>query len=184
MTEEKFREIYREYYPVVKKVIYSILYDADLAEDVCQEVFILFAEKMDTAEEKYYRNWFLINARRKAIDFCRKAYQVHEITVVSSEVDTLLGEMDITWNSFDKTDDIEDEITHRIALRELAGKLLRSLAKKNSDWYEIVIRMHIKGEDTKEIARALGISVESLRAKKHRIKVWLNKHYRDKYEDI
>ena len=45
MTEEKFREIYRQHYQIVKKVVYSILRDIDFAEDVSQEVFIRFLKK-------------------------------------------------------------------------------------------------------------------------------------------
>lgn len=45
MTEEKFREIYRQHYQIVKKVVYSILRDIDFAEDVSQEVFISFLKK-------------------------------------------------------------------------------------------------------------------------------------------
>lgn len=45
MTEEKFREIYHQYYRLVNKVIFSVLHDADFSEDVCQEVFLSFLEK-------------------------------------------------------------------------------------------------------------------------------------------
>lgn len=69
MNEEKFRKIYQKYYHLVKKVAFSILQDLDFSEDVSQEVFLLFSAKSDTLEEEYYRQWFLVNAKRKAIDF-------------------------------------------------------------------------------------------------------------------
>lgn len=72
MTEEKFREIYRQHYQIVKKVVYSILRDIDFAEDVSQEVFISFLKKADTLQEEYHKQWLIVNAKRKAIDFCRK----------------------------------------------------------------------------------------------------------------
>lgn len=55
MTEEKFREIYRQHYQIVKKVVYSILRDIDFAEDVSQEVFISFLKKADTLQEEYHK---------------------------------------------------------------------------------------------------------------------------------
>lgn len=45
MTEEKFRKIYRQHYQIVKMVVYSVLRDIDFAEDVSQEVFILFFKR-------------------------------------------------------------------------------------------------------------------------------------------
>lgn len=59
MTEEKFREIYRQYYQIVKKVVYSILRDIDFAEDVSQEVFISFFKKAGTIQEEYYKQWLI-----------------------------------------------------------------------------------------------------------------------------
>lgn len=186
MTEDKFQKVYRQYYQFVKKVVYSVLRDIDLSEDICQEVFIIFTEKAVSLPERYYEQWFLINARRKAIDFCRKSYQIHEVAVSHSDEMEIPQDRQAVWTSCKHygKNGIEDEITHRLALREFTGELFEDLEKKNSDWYEIVMRMHVEGQDAKETARALGISLENLRTKRHRIKVWINKYYRKKYEDI
>lgn len=69
MTEEKFREIYHQYYQLVIKVVYNVLHDKGFSEDICQEVFLAFLEKADSLEEQYYKQWLLVNAKRKAIDF-------------------------------------------------------------------------------------------------------------------
>lgn len=186
MTEDKFREIYHQYYQLVMKVIYNVLHDVDLSEDVCQEVFLLFIEKQHEVEEMYYRQWFAVNAKRKAIDFCRRAYQVHEVTAMETAEDENSSESDRRWSSCgnNQSRGFEEEFIHKIILRDLTEKLFEELAKKNFDWYEIVMRMFVEGESAEETARALGISIGSLRAKRHRIKMWFNKHYRDVYESI
>lgn len=186
MTEDKFREIYRQHYQIVKKVVYSILHDIDFSDDVCQEVFILFSKKADTLQEEYYKQWLIVNAKRKAIDFCRKSYQVHEVTAGSSNEDELFAEEGIIWtsNRSGKQPSVEEEITKKLAIQEFTGRLFEDLEKKNSQWYEIVMRMNVEGKGASETARALGISVESLRVKRHRIKVWINKYYRHKFEDL
>lgn len=79
MTEDKFRSIYQQHYRLVMKVVYSVLKDVDFSEDICQEVFLLFSENVDTLEEECFKRWFIVTAKRKSIDFCRKAYQVHEV---------------------------------------------------------------------------------------------------------
>lgn len=186
MKEERFREIYHQYYRLVKKTVYSVLRDVDLSEDICQEVFILFSEKADALDEAYVKQWFVVNAKRKAIDFCRKSYQVHETTAASCEEGEILPETAVFWTScgYNAQNSIEDEITHKLALRELTGKLFEDLARKNLDWYEIVIKMNIEGKGAEETARALGISIENLRAKRHRLKVWINKNYREKFRNL
>lgn len=186
MKEEKFREIYHQYYPLVRKVVYSILHDNDFSEDICQEVFILFSKKEDTLDETYYRQWFLVNAKRKAVDFCRKSYQVHETTLASSEGNEIGAEIPPMWSSCSRGsgNDLEEEVTHKLALQELTGRLFEDLARKNSDWYDIVMSIVVEGKDAEETAQSLGISMDNLRVKRHRIKTWMNKYYWDKYKDL
>ena len=86
------------------------------------------------------------------------------------------------WIYGQRQDFFEDEIAHKIMLRELTGKLFQDLANRNSEWYEIMMRTVVEGESPEETARALGISVENLRAKKHRMKEWKKEHYRDDFE--
>ncbi len=186
MTEDKFHEIYRQHYQIVKKVVYSILHDIDFSEDISQEVFMLFFKKADTLQEEYYKQWLIVNAKRKAIDFCRKSYQVHEVTASSSSEEELFKEEGIMWTSYyaGKQSSVEEETTEKLVMQEFTGKLFEDLEKKNSQWYEIVMKMNVEGKDALETARALGISVENLRVKRHRIKVWINKYYRHKFEDL
>lgn len=46
------------------------------------------------------------------------------------------------------------------------------------------MKMNVEGESAEETARSLGISIENLRAKRHRIKVWINKYYREQFENL
>lgn len=177
MTEDKFREVYHQYYRLVKHVVYNVLNDINLAEDICQEVFLLFTRKEKTLDEKYYRQWFVVNAKRKSIDFCRRTYQIHEVTT------EMISEENEFLEMSDKKS-LEDKIAHQMILEEITGRLFQDLEKKNSDWYEIAMRLYVEGEEPEETARALGISIENLRTKKHRMKKWLNEKYKDELEDF
>lgn len=132
MTEEKFREIYRQHYQIVKKVVYSILRDIDFAEDVSQEVFISFLKKADTLQEEYHKQWLIVNAKRKAIDFCRKSYQVHEVTAGASNEEELFAEEGIMWtsNRSEKQSSVEEETTKKLVMQEFTGKFFEDLEKK------------------------------------------------------
>ena len=78
MTEEKIR-LSINIYQLVKKVVYNMLRDEGFSEDVCQEVFLAFLDKADTMEAKYYKQWLLVNGKRKAIDFASRI-RIYETT--------------------------------------------------------------------------------------------------------
>ena len=46
-----------------------------------------------------------------------------------------------------------------------------------------MMRMVVEGENADETARALGISKGNLRAKKHRLKKWINENFKEIYEE-
>lgn len=185
MTDDKFQEIYHQYYQLVKSVVYDILKDIDFAEDICQEVFLMFAEKASFLNERYYQYWLIVSAKRKAIDFCRKSYQVHEVTTEAFPQEEVLYENESEWNSnsISNRNSFEDRVMNKIVFQEFTGKLFEDLAKKDSVWYEIVIRLYVENQDAEQVARDLGISIETLRTKKHRIKKWIKKNYSDKFND-
>lgn len=186
MTEDKFRTIYQNYYQLVRKVIYSVLNDADFSEDICQEVFLSFCEKSDNLKEEYYKQWLIVTAKRKAIDFCRRSYQVHEVTASIQETEEDINYSNSAWVSNRNYAEVamEEAVMRKLEVWDLAEKLLAEFKIKNMDWYEILKRSILGEEKSEDIASALGISVESLRAKKHRIRVWIQKHYKDKFEDL
>lgn len=43
--EAMFRQVYDEVFPVIYKVAYHVMYDADLAEEICQDAFVRFYDK-------------------------------------------------------------------------------------------------------------------------------------------
>lgn len=51
MERESFNRIYKQYYKLVIHVAFDLLHDYDLAEDVCQEVFVKFHKKIEGLDE-------------------------------------------------------------------------------------------------------------------------------------
>lgn len=92
MKIERFDEIYSKYYKLSLKVAYSVVHDVDLAQDICQEVFIHMFFKLDEIDEKFAKAWILAYSKRIAVDFCRKSYNRHEGQRVSRR---MTGEMEL-----------------------------------------------------------------------------------------
>ena len=84
---EQFNKVYDEVFPVLLKVVYKITGSLDIAEELCQEAFIRFYERMedfpDINQAKYWlirvsKNLALNHQKRKGRE--KRAYEraIHE----------------------------------------------------------------------------------------------------------
>lgn len=174
MRDLDFEIVYRQYCKLVMKVARTILRDYNLAQDICQDVFIRFYEKADCLDEKYFKAWLLVNTRRKAIDYYRKSYKKHE------KVDSLQEGSSEVKGEYQEEDDVIDRIVHK----ELTHRLMEDLEKHNKDWYVLVMRIIVENEEPQVVARDLGLSIEGLRTKLHRARTWIRKHYKAEYDQL
>jgi RNA polymerase sigma factor (sigma-70 family) len=69
---DKFSEAYFEYYSLVRSVVYARVRDLDDSEDITQEVFIRFYEKMDEVENP--RRWLLGAVRNVVFEYYRRRH--------------------------------------------------------------------------------------------------------------
>ena len=92
MTEEKLREVYDKYYRLVMKAAYDVLKNFDDSQDVCQEVFHKLIQKWNKVSPEDYAGWLALTARRKALDFLKKSYRKHEMTVLEQPCENGKGE--------------------------------------------------------------------------------------------
>ena len=169
MTEEKLREVYDKYYRLVMKAAYDVLKDFDDSQDVCQEVFHKLIQKWNKVSPEDYAGWLALTARRKALDFLKKSYRKHEMTVLEQPCENGKGEH------------AERLIYHREATT--GEDLLDAIIKREFTTEIMTMQVYEQATDA-EMAAALGLTIENLRVKKHRMNKWIEKTYGDKYEDI
>ncbi len=172
MKREEFDRMYNQYYRLVIHVAYDILQDYALAQDVCQEVFVKFNEKIEGLDEDKLKGWMLRNAQRKTIDVLRKAYRRREIPVVDEKMEDKLVVECLT------------EIENESSRRAFRGFLLEELKEQNPMWYDMMLRVVVYEEPAKEVAADYGITVMNLRMKLSRARRWLYKKYYKSYWDL
>lgn len=185
MTEDKIRKIYYQYYRLVLKVAVDTIHDYDYAQDISQEVFMTFLRKYEVLDERRYREWFAVCAKRKALDYRKKAFRIHE-TLAKADVEDEGADENIskTGDARKRLYTYRDKMLNKLILKDFTGKLLTDLEAHNKVWYEILVRSKILEESDEEIAHALGITVNNVRAKKHRLKEWIKKNYSVEYEEL
>ena len=69
--------------------------------------------------------------------------------------------------------------------KEFTGKILNSSEGKEYGLVcRVVMRTCVMGESDEEIARALGITIGNVRAKRHRMMEWLKQRYQSEYDSL
>ena len=172
MKREEYDRMYKQYYRLVIHVAFDILQDYALAQDVCQEVFIKFHQKIEGLDEDKLKGWMLRNALRKSIDMLRKAYRRREISVLEEKMEDKLVVECMT------------ELENEICREQFHSFLLEELKEQNPMWYEIMVRVIVYEEPAKEVAADYGITVMNLRMKISRARRWLNDNYYKHYREL
>lgn len=63
-SEDLFRSVYEEVYPVLTRILYRYTYDLEATEDICQEAFIRYFEHMDQAPTSQEARYWLIRVAK------------------------------------------------------------------------------------------------------------------------
>lgn len=67
---DRFTEAYYQYYPIVFNAVYVKVNDIDDTEDICQEVFIRFYNKIDEIEN--YKQWLYGTLKLVVFEYYRR----------------------------------------------------------------------------------------------------------------
>ena len=172
MKREEFDPVYVEYHQMVTHLAYDVLHDYDLAQDVCQEVFMKLDEKIESLDRERIKGWLLRCGKRKAIDFVRRAYRKNEVSVIAEKMEE------------DFVVEYLLEIETEKSRKQFRNFVLDRLREKNQTWYELLVRVVVESEPAVIVAEEYGITVENLRMKISRARHWLYKNYYQSYLEL
>lgn len=72
MNEQKFIKVFHKYNRLVRKLVISRTGDEMLAEEVCQQVFLYYFERMNMIDDDLIKPWLLLTAKNMTYDYYRK----------------------------------------------------------------------------------------------------------------
>lgn len=151
--DKAFTEIYERYFDRVKSFLLRYLKSQELAEDVCQNVFIkLWQTRSQDFELRELSSFIFTIAKRNAIDYLRRASIEHTaMAVIYKEIDFLSVSVEAEYQEKEYNQFIED------VLNSLPpqSKRVFDLCRKDQKSYE-------------EAAEILGISKNAV--KKHMVR--------------
>lgn len=176
VNHDRYTEIYRAYVNDVYKTALRYSENQHAAEEIVQEVFYKLYIHRENINFDAASGWLITTARRMALNYKRdndREIPVEEFYEGVSE--TLAG------------DDLEDEflkVLHDEGCRELLDKILDEMFRKNERWYEAVTITYGLEKPQKEVAEAMGVSLEVLHAMLYRARQWIKKNYGKEYERL
>ncbi len=70
---DEFRSVYDSVYPVLIRIVYRVTNDMEIAEELCQEAFIKFYERMDVFPDHDQAKYWLIRVSKNlALNFQKR----------------------------------------------------------------------------------------------------------------
>jgi RNA polymerase sigma-70 factor (ECF subfamily) len=164
-NELAFRELVRRYERPVFSLVYRMVRDRELAEDLSQETFVKVLNAIDSYRPEHkFSSWIFKIANNAAIDHLRRR-----------ELDTLSldGAPDaVTPDRQEATalqvGDRTESPLEELEARELGNQIERAIARLRPEYRSCIMLRHIEGRPYEEIADILGLPLGTVKTYIHR----------------
>lgn len=175
--EEEFAIIYESCADEVYRACRHIAMDEDLAQEMAQQAFVNFYERMDTLEVKCPKAYIIRSARNLLYNYFRDTKR--EIQPDYEEDETQRIEPIV-----ESVEERYFEELKKSMVGKLTEEILADLKENHENWYEVIYMIFFMDMDHDEIAEKLKITKEVLYSRLHRAKVWIRKNYKAEFEKL
>lgn len=163
--EDAYGELLRRFQRPVHKMIYHMVHDHALAEDLTQETFVRLLDELDKYRpELKLSSWIFKIANNATIDQLRRR-----------ELDTLSLEGAPQATSPEQVEATALQIRHsgespleEVEARELGGQIERAIAQLRPEYQSCIILRHVEGRPYEEIADILDLPLGTVKTYIHR----------------
>jgi len=163
--EGAFREILRRYERPVFSLVYRMVRDRTLAEDLAQEAFIRAFNAISSYDPTYkFSSWLFKIANNHTIDYLRKrkldTVSIHGAPSASSAEE--VSRTSITLESREEQPDAYVES------RELGGMMEEAIGQLRPEYRSVILLRHVEGYAYEEIAEAMDLPLGTVKTYLHR----------------
>jgi len=168
--EAAFRELIRRYQRPIFSIIYRMVGDRELAEDLAQETFIKVLNAIDSYRPEHkFSSWIFKIANNAAIDHLRR--RELETLSLDGAPDAITAERQgaTALQVRDRAESPLDEME----ARELGSQIERAIARLRPEYRSCIVLRHVEGRAYEEIAEILGLPLGTVKTYIHRARAEL-----------
>ena len=163
--EAAFRELVRRYERPVFSLIFRMVRDREIAEDLAQDTFIKVLNNIDRYRPEFkLSSWLFKIANNVAIDHLRKR-QLDTVSMEGSPHASTATEIEAT--SFEIASQQESPLDEMEA-RELGSSIERAIAELRPEYRSCIMLRHVEGRSYEEIAAILDLPLGTVKTYIHR----------------
>ena len=163
--EPAFRELVRRYERPVFSLIYRMVRDRALAEDLAQETFIKVLNAIRSYRPEFkFSSWIFKIANNAAIDHLRRR-ELDTLSLDGSPHAQTPEEMQSTALQLGAR---QESPLDEVAARELGGQIDRAIAKLRPEYRACILLRHVEGHSYEEIAAMLDLPLGTVKTYIHR----------------
>jgi len=170
--EPAFRELLGRYERPVFSLIYRMVRDRTLAEDLSQEAFVRAFNAIGTYKPSYkFSNWILKIANNHTIDHLRKR-QLDTVSIHGSPHATTADEVSQTQVVVASDDESPAAYVEH---KELGSQIELAIGELREEYRTVIVLRHVEGYAYDEIAEIMDVPLGTVKTYLHRARAELRK---------
>lgn len=168
--DDAYRELLRRYQRPVFSLIYRMVRDRELAEDLAQETFVKVLNALDSYRPEFkFSSWIFKIANNAAIDHLRRR-QLDTLSLDGAPQATTPERVEATaLQVSDRGESPLDELE----ARELGSAIEQAIGKLRPEYRACIILRHIEDRPYEEIADILDLPLGTVKTYIHRARAEL-----------
>lgn len=163
--EAAYRELVRRYERPVFSLIFRMVRNRELAEDLSQETFIKVLNALDSYRPEYkFSSWVFKIANNAAIDHLRR----RELDTLSLEGSPHAETPQMVEATALQIGERGETQLEEVENKELGGEIERAIAKLRPEYRTCILLRHVEGRAYEEIAEILNLPLGTVKTYIHR----------------
>ncbi len=163
--EMAFRELLKRYERPLFSLVYRMVRDRTLAEDLSQEAFIRAFNAIGTYKPRYkFSSWIFKIANNHTIDHLRK----RKLDTVSIDGSPHARTQEEEAQTRLVVESQEESPEHYVESRELGGQIEEAIGKLRPEYRTAVLLRHVEGYTYDEIADIMDLPLGTVKTYLHR----------------
>jgi len=163
--ERAYRELVRRYERPIFSLLYRMVRDRELAEDLSQETFVKALNAIESYRPEYkFSSWLFKIANNAAIDHLRR----RELDTLSLEGSPHAVTPDAMEATALQIGDRAENPLDIVEAKELGGEIERAIALLRPEYRACILLRHVDGRAYEEIAEMLDLPLGTVKTYIHR----------------